>query len=125
VSAGLTIVTFVRDVGGPVQFLVEVAFFGFACYIAAIVVVPALTMLLGGLERAAKRQTTDVAVGLVVGVGLLAGGALIRFGLFHPDVAQDLDGIGTAFGVAVGVAILCVPLVLMWYLRGSEPSSDT
>lgn len=119
ISAGTTVVTFVRSVGGPVQFLVEVGTYGFACYVAIWVVVPLVLAGLAGLERVSGRQTLDVVAAVAAGVAVLAAGAAVRFGLFHEDVAQDLDAIGTTFSALVGVAVLCVPLVLLWYFRGS------
>ena len=122
VSSGTAIVTFVRGVGGPVQFLVEVGVYGFACYVAVWVILPAVVAALTGLENATGRATTDLAAGIAAGTAVLGGGALIRFGLFHPNVTKDLDGIGTAFGALVGLAVLAVPLVALWYFRGSTPA---
>jgi hypothetical protein len=123
VSAGTTIVTFVRGIGGPVQFLVEVGFYGFACYIAAFVFVPLLIMALTSLEKATRRTTTDAFAIVAVGIAVLGGGALIRFGLFAEGLTEDLDAIGTAFGAFVGLIVLLLPIVLFWYFRGSKPNA--
>jgi hypothetical protein len=79
--------------------------------------------LVSGLERATNRVTTDVAAGIIAGLGVLGGGALIRFLLFAPDLTEDLDAIGTAFAATVGVVILLIPLFVLWYFRGSKPRS--
>lgn len=119
IATGAAVVGFVKTTGGPVQFLVEVGTFGFACYVAIWVIVPLLIWAITLLERVTHRQTTDAATMVVLGLGLLGGGALIRFGLFHPDVAKDLDTIGSIFTASVGVIVLCIPLVMVWYFKGS------
>lgn len=124
ISAGSAILAFITKVGGPVQFLVEVAFIGFASYIALWIAVPLGVGLLSALEKATGRTSTDVASAVVVVTFALVGAALVRFALFHPEVTQDLDGIGTAFGVVVGVVILLMPLFILWYARGSRPANN-
>jgi hypothetical protein len=123
VTAGTTLVTFIRGVGGPVQFLVEVGFYGFACYMAAFVFVPLVTLILTKLEEATQRTTTDAFGIILLGIALLGGGALIRFGLFAEGLTEGLDAIGTAFGALVGFAILLMPVFLFWYYRGSKPNA--
>ena len=51
----------------------------------------------------------------------VGGGALIRYKVFAEGITQDLDGIGTAFGVLVGVAILLTPILILVYVKGSRP----
>lgn len=123
VSAGTAIVSFIKGVGGLTQFLVEVAFYGFASYIAMFLVLPVVLGAVAGLEKATNRTSTKAATVVVVALGALGGGALVRFGLFAPNVTKDLDGIGTAFGVIVGIAILLVPLAILWYVKGSKPTA--
>ena len=120
VEVGIAVVAFVNSVGGPIQFLIGVAFFGFACYAALFVVVPAAMFALQGLESTFGRSTTDIATAVTAAASALGGGALIRLGLFAPNVSHDLDAIGTGFAVIVGIAIVAMPLVALWYLHGSE-----
>ena len=120
VSAGLVIGAFLKSAGGPVQFFVEVGMYGFACYCSVWIILPVVMMILTGLEKVTSRETTDLAVGIVLGVTVLGGGALVRWGLFHPRVTKDLDTIGTAFGALLGVAVLAIPFIILWYFRGSK-----
>ena len=121
VEAGVTIAGVVRSAGGPVQFLVEVGFYGFACYVAVWIVLPAVLFLLERLEQATGRETTDVAAGLIIGAAVLGGGALIRYVVFAPGLTQNLDAIGTAFGALIGLVVLLIPFVVLWYTSGSQP----
>ncbi len=123
IATGSAIVGFIKSTGGVVQFLVEVGTYGFACYVSAFIIVPLLFGIVFLLEKVTHRETIDTAIAVITGLGLLGGGALIRFGVFHPEVAQDLDGIGTFFAASVGVIVLCIPLVIMWYLKGSSPAT--
>lgn len=123
VAAGATVVGLVESNGGLIQVLVEVGFYSFACYTAAFLVVPIVLGLVTLLEQSTDRASTETAQIVIVGVALLGGGALIRFALFDPAVTEDLDGFGTAFAALMGVAFLCVPLVIWWYQSGSKPSN--
>jgi hypothetical protein len=120
VSAGSIIRAFLKSVGGPVQFLMEVGMYGFACYVSVWVILPIVIMILAGLEKVTGRDTTDVAAGIVAGVSVLGGGALIRWGVFHPRITEDVDTIGTAFMALSGVAVLAVPFIVLWYFYGSK-----
>jgi hypothetical protein len=122
VSAGTAVVSFIKGVGGLTQFLVEVAFYGFASYIAMFLVLPVVLAAVAGLEKATRRTSTKATTVVIVALGGLGGGALVRFGLFADDVTRDLDGIGTAFGVICGIVILLVPLAILWYVKGSKPA---
>jgi hypothetical protein len=123
IEVGIAVVGFVNSVGGPIQFLIEVAFFGFACYASLFVVAPAAAFAFQWLEGAFHRQTTDPAMALTIAAGVLGVGALIRFGLFAPGVTRDLDVIGSVFAATVGVAIMSIPLIALWYFRGSRPAN--
>ena len=120
VSAGAAIPAFLKSAGGPVRFLVEVGTYGLACYVSVWIILPIVMMILAGLERVTSRETTDKAAGIVAGLSVLGGGALIRWGLFHPRINEDLDTIGTAFSALLGVAVLAVPFIVLWYFRGSK-----
>jgi hypothetical protein len=109
--------------GSLTQFLVEAGIYGFACYAAIWVILPAVLFLMQYLDRTFQRQTTDSAAAIIVAVAVLGGGLLIR-STFVPDYGQDLDAIGTAFAALLGVATLAVPLLLLWYFRGSTPHSN-
>lgn len=121
-DAGIVIVGLVQSTGGPLNFLIEVALYGFACYISLFLVLPIAMVALAALEKVANRQTTDVAIGVTAAVAMLAGGAFIRT-LFYPGLADDLDEIGTMFAALVGVAILASPLIWLWYTNGSRPAA--
>lgn len=121
IEAGVIVVGFISDVGGLVQFLMEVGFFGFACYVAAFIFVPLTVAGLEALERGTNRQTTDIGGGILVGAALLGGGALVRFGVFAPGFTEDLDAIGSTFLALLGLAVLLVPIAVWWYFRGSRP----
>ncbi len=123
ISAGAAVVSFIKGVGGPAQFLVEVAFYGFACYIACFVTLPIALFVISSMDRATKRESSTATLAVVVAIGVLGGGALFRFGLFAKDVTHNLDGIGTAFGVICGLVILLIPVGAFWYLKGSKPAS--
>lgn len=90
-------------------------------YATTWVIVPLSLGLLGALEKVTNRRTTDTTIGIVAAMSVLGGGALIRWGLFLPDVTKDLNTIGTIFAVLVGLAILASPFVILWYRHGSEP----
>jgi hypothetical protein len=120
ISAGSAILAFISDVGGWAQFFVEVAFLGFAAYIALFVVVIPVIGLLTGAERVTRRETTEQAWIVIGALAAVCGAAFVRFALFADGVSQDLDAIGTTFGVIVGVAILLSPLVVWWYVKGSN-----
>ena len=121
ISAGTSVGAFITDVGGPVQFLVEVGTIGFAAYIAAFVVVMPAFALLVGLDNVTRRESNTATLVTVGAVAAVGGALLIRFAVFHPDVTEDLDGIGTTFSAAVGVCVLLAPLFALWYFKGSRP----
>lgn len=120
VDVGVAVVGFIKNTGGWVQFLVEVGTYGIACYIAIWLVLPLAVGAVSALEKGTHRTTTDAAAGLIAGVAVLGGGALIRYGLFAPGLTEDLDGIGTAFAALLGVGVLLIPLVVWWYFKGSR-----
>ncbi|TDP92912.1 hypothetical protein [Labedaea rhizosphaerae] len=121
IGAGSAVVGFVQAHGGPGSILVQLGIFGFACYISVFVAVPVVLGLFAALEKVTARETTDLATAVVLGIALLAGGALIRFGLFYDGIGDDFDTIGKVFAGLVGVAILMAPLVLLWWRKGSRP----
>lgn len=124
ITAGTTVLAFISDVGGPIQFLVEVSAIGFAAYVALFVVVVPMFYLLQGVEKVTKRESTDTATFVVIGLAAVVGAAVIRFGLFDQRAFEDLDAIGTAFSVLVGIAVLLVPVFVLWYTRGSRPAAS-
>ena len=120
ISGGTAIVALINSAGGPIQFLAQVGVFGFACYAAAWVILPIALAALAGLEKMFNRSTTDVVNGIVAGIAVLGGGALI-LSTFAPGYAKSLDAIGTAFVVLVGIVVLAIPFIVVWYFRGSKP----
>lgn len=122
ISVGSAIGAFISKVGGVTQFLVEVGFFGIAAYVGLFFVVTPLLMLLAGAERVTSRETTDKAFVVFACCAAVVGAFVVRFLVFDDQVAEDLDAIGTAFGVILGIVILAMPLVLLWYFKGSRPT---
>jgi hypothetical protein len=119
IAVGTLVSAFIRGVGGPVAFLLEVASFAFACYIAMFFAVPASLILISILEKATHRITNDPAVVIILGVIWLGGGAIFRYEM--GNFWQDVDAIGTTFGVLMGLGVLATPLFLLWHRKGSKP----
>jgi len=122
ISIGIAIVAFLQTPGNLTQFLVEAGIYGIACYVAIWVILPVVLFLINYLDRTFQRQTTDSAAAIIIGIAVLGGGILIR-SMFVPDYGKELDALGTAFLALLGVAVLAVPVFLLWYFRGSTPRS--
>lgn len=120
IAAASTLRGFVANVGGPLAFLGEVGAYGVACYAALWLFLPLAALALRGLERASGRVTTQRATGLILGAAVLGGGWFIRT-WFYPGFPHDLDAIGTAFMTMLGAGTLLVPLLALWYAKGSQP----
>jgi hypothetical protein len=125
IAAVSTVITFVKAHGGPVQVLIEIAFIGFGCYVALFIITFPLLSIVGALEKATGRATTDAAGIVILLIGIVGGGVFVRFVLFDQSVTHDLDAIGKAFGATIGIAILVAPFIFLWYRYGSKPVKKT
>jgi len=122
ISIGIAVLSFLRTPGSLTQFLIQVGTYGFACYIAIWMILFPVLYLINYLDKTFHRETTDTAAAIVVGISVLGGGVLILSG-FAPDAYKDLDTLGTAFMVLLGIVTLAIPFLLLWYYRGSTPRS--
>lgn len=122
ISIGVGIRSVIQAQGGIVPILTQVAAYGIACYLAIWVILPLVVLGLSGLEKAFGRETNDTATAIIAGIAVLGGGAFFQ-SVFAPEAFTDLDFIGTTFVVLLGSAILLIPVVLWWYLHGSNPKS--
>lgn len=121
ISIGSGVVGFIRSIGGFGQFLVEVGFFGVACYLAVFLVYLPVNWLLEKLGKATQRVTTGSAEAWIAAGTVLIGGVIIRFLVFAEGITRGGDAFGNFFMGLLGVLILLAPLLLLWYTRGSKP----
>lgn len=121
ISIGSGVVGFIRDIGGFGQFLVEVGFFGVACYFAIFVFYLPVNWLLDKLGKATKRVTTGSAEAWIAAGSVLIGGVILRFLVFAKGITRAWDAFGNFIMGLLGVLILLAPLVLLWFTRGSKP----
>ena len=123
ITTGIAVVGFLQTPGSLTKFLLESGMYGVACYVAACVILPVVILIFERLDRMFGRVTTDTAQAIITGVAVLGGGLLVR-SIFAPGVTEDLDTIGTAFGVLLGIGTLSIPVLIWWYTRGSQPRSS-
>lgn len=121
ISIGSGVVGFIRSIGGFGQFLVEVGFFGVACYLAVFLFYLPGNWLLEKLGKATKRVTIGSAEAWIAAGTVLIGGVIIRFLVFAEGITRGGDAFGNFFMGLLGVLILLAPLLLLWYTRGSKP----
>lgn len=121
ISISSGVIGFIRSIGGFGQFLVEVGAFGIACYLAIFLFYLPVSWLLGKLEKATRRETTDSAANWIAAGTVLIGGVIVRFAIFADGITQDLDAIGAGFLGLLGILVLLAPVGVWWFSRGSKP----
>lgn len=109
--------------GGVPGFLIQVALFGLACYVAFIPVVVIWILVFAALGNATGRRThLRFRVGALI-AGILAGGIYLRSqmyeGIGEPGDPSLVDG-GSTFLLVLGTVLLLIPAYFIWHRFGSK-----
>lgn len=121
IEVGVVVVGFIKSAGGLIHFLVEAGAFGVACWIAYYPV-GWLAWVIMKAFHLSEDALPDDAWAIVLGLAVLAGGALVRFRLLpHFPDTEHLDLEGTVFLTVVGIVVLAVPFLILWVAHETPP----